>query len=330
MVGFPLGSINPDVEMVPSLHNHVKIRIGYNNANTDSADEGRIVDFNVVPYSFQYPDDSYDKEANQMRACEYSENLRTPMYLSKNKDGQLKVYWTYSVEWIEDNQREWRTRWDIYFEAGSGSDEVHWFSIINALVIVLFLSGMVGMILMRSLHRDISRYNRVPTEEERAEEREESGWKLVHADVFRPPSKNPMLFCVMLGTGSQLLGMALVTLFFAAVGVLRPSNRGKLIIALLVCFVLLGMLAGFVSARTYKMFKGKRWQLCTVLTGVLFPGILFALFFFLNLFVWGAGSDAAVPFGSILLVFFLWTFISVPLVFAGAFFGFRYVRCSSC
>lgn len=324
-VGFPLGSINPDVEMVPSLHNHVKIRIGYNNANTESADEGRIVDFYVVPYSFQYPDDSYDKEANQMKACEYSESLRTPMYLSKNKDGQLKVYWTYSVEWFEDNQREWRTRWDIYFEAGSGSDEVHWFSIINALVIVLFLSGMVGMILMRSLHRDISRYNRVPTEEERAEEREESGWKLVHADVFRPPSKNPMLFCVMLGTGSQLLGMALVTLFFAAVGVLRPSNRGKLIIALLVCFVLLGMLAGFVSARTYKMFKGKRWQLCTVLTGVLFPGILFALFFFLNLFVWGAGSDAAVPFGSILLVFFLWTFISVPLVFAGAFFGFRCV-----
>lgn len=327
VVGFPLGSINPDVEMVPSLHNHVKIRIGYNNANTDSEDEGRIVDFNVVPYSFQYTEDNYDKEQNQMKECEYSATMRTPMYLSKAKDGQLKVYWTYSVEWILDNEREWRTRWDIYFEAGSGSDEVHWFSIINALVIVLFLSGMVGMILMRSLHRDISRYNRVPTEEERAEEREESGWKLVHADVFRPPSKNPMLFCVMLGTGTQLLGMALVTLFFAAVGVLRPSNRGKLIIALLVCFVLLGMLAGFVSARTYKMFKGKRWQLCTVLTGMLFPGILFALFFFLNLFVWGAGSDAAVPFGSILLVFFLWTFISVPLVFAGAFFGFRCVVC---
>lgn len=323
-VGYPLGSFNPEVEIVPQLNNHIKIRIRYNNAiGTENQDEGRIVDFSVIPYSFDYAEKSLIKDKNRMESCDHSADLRRPMYLSKNKAGELAVYWTYSVEWIEDNEKEWRTRWDIYFEAGSGSDQVHWFSIVNALLIVLFLSVLVGMILMRSLHRDISRYNRVPTDEERAEEREESGWKLVHADVFRPPSKNPMLFCVMVGTGTQLLGMALVTLFFAAVGVLAPSNRGKLVIALLVVFVLLGMLAGYTSARTYKMLKGKRWQLCTVLTAMLFPGILFALFFFLNLFVWGAGSDAAVPFGSIMLVFFLWTGISVPLVFAGAFFGFR-------
>ena len=47
---------------------------------------------------------------------------------------------------------------------------------------------MVGMILVRNLHRDITRYNRVLTEEEKQEEREESGWKLVHTDVFRPVS----------------------------------------------------------------------------------------------------------------------------------------------
>ncbi|TYZ60947.1 hypothetical protein PybrP1_008688 [[Pythium] brassicae (nom. inval.)] len=324
-VGFPLGSFNPEVEVVPQLHNHVKIRIGFNDvfeAESSGGDEGRIVDFTVVPYSFEYAESSVQKDKNRLKTCEHSGDSRLrPLYLKAG--GELPVYWTYSVEWIRDNDKEWRTRWDIYFEAGSGSDQVHWFSIINALLIVLFLSVLVGMILMRSLHRDISRYNRVPTDEERAEEREESGWKLVHADVFRPPTKNPMLFCVLVGTGTQLLGMALVTLFFAAVGVLAPANRGKLVIALLVVFVLLGMLAGYTSARTYKMFKGKRWQLCTVLTAVLFPGVLFALFFFLNLFVWGAGSDAAVPFGSILLVFFLWTGISVPLVFAGAFFGFR-------
>ena len=34
------------------------------------------------------------------------------------------------------------------------------------------------------------------TDEEREEEREETGWKLVHADVFRPPLEYPMLFCV--------------------------------------------------------------------------------------------------------------------------------------
>ena len=60
------------------------------------------------------------------------------------------------------------------------------------------------MILVRALYRDFSRYNRVATDEEKAEEKEETGWKLVHADVFRPPAKHPMLFAVFVGTGSQV------------------------------------------------------------------------------------------------------------------------------
>jgi transmembrane 9 superfamily protein 2/4 len=51
------------------------------------------------------------------------------------------------------------------------SAQVHWFSIANSMLIVLFLTGMIAMILVRNLCRDITRYNRVPTEEERAEER---------------------------------------------------------------------------------------------------------------------------------------------------------------
>jgi transmembrane 9 superfamily protein 2/4 len=38
---------------------------------------------------------------------------------------------------------------------------VHWFSIINSILIVLFLAFMVAMILIRALNRDISKYNRV-------------------------------------------------------------------------------------------------------------------------------------------------------------------------
>jgi len=56
--------------------------------------------------------------------------------------------------------------------------QVHWFSIVNSLLIVLFLTAMIAMILIRNLHRDIMRYNRVPTDEEKAEEREETGWKV--------------------------------------------------------------------------------------------------------------------------------------------------------
>ena len=55
-------------------------------------------------------------------------------------------------------------------------DQIHWFSIINSLMIVLFLSGMVAMIMMRTLHRDISKYNQLETADEA---QEETGWKLV-------------------------------------------------------------------------------------------------------------------------------------------------------
>jgi len=57
-------------------------------------------------------------------------------------------------------------------------DQIHWFSIINSLMIVLFLTGMVAMIMMRTLRRDISQYNELESAEEA---QEETGWKLVRA-----------------------------------------------------------------------------------------------------------------------------------------------------
>jgi transmembrane 9 superfamily protein 2/4 len=70
----------------------------------------------------------------------------------------------------------------------------------------------------------------LPTDEEKAEEREESGWKLVHADVFRPPQDYPMLFCVLAGTGMQMVVCAFLLVLFAAVGFLSPANRGSIMI----------------------------------------------------------------------------------------------------
>ena len=54
----------------------------------------------------------------------------------------------------------------------------------NSLVIVLFLSGMVAMITIRSLHKDIARYNSVESSEEA---QEEFGWKLVHGKNLSIP-----------------------------------------------------------------------------------------------------------------------------------------------
>jgi transmembrane 9 superfamily protein 2/4 len=54
-------------------------------------------------------------------------------------------------------------------------DQIHWFSIVNSVMIVLFLSGMVAMIMMRTLRSDIAKYNQLDQDDAA----EETGWKLV-------------------------------------------------------------------------------------------------------------------------------------------------------
>jgi transmembrane 9 superfamily member 2/4 len=84
------------------------------------------------------------------------------------------------------------------------------------------------------------RYNALFDEESAEDAREESGWKLVFADVFRPPQRASLL-AVMVGGGLQVVVMAGATLAFAVLGVLSPSNRGGLMVAVLMLFVLMGL-----------------------------------------------------------------------------------------
>jgi transmembrane 9 superfamily protein 2/4 len=85
--------------------------------------------------------------------------------------------------------------------------------------------------------------------------KEESGWKLCHADVFRAPASGKMLFSVLVGTGMQLLFMTAATLVFALMGFLSPANRGSLLTALLLLYVFMGSVAGYHSSRMFKFFK---------------------------------------------------------------------------
>jgi len=117
--------------------------------------------------------------------------------------------------------------------------------------------------------------------------------------------------------------MALGTILFAAVGFLSPANRGSLMIAMMLLYVVMGGVAGFKSANLYKTFRGKQWQRCTLLTAFLYPGVAFAIFFSFNLVLWSYGSSGAVPILSMVAIVSLWFGISVPLVFLGAYIGFR-------
>jgi len=329
--GYPIGGLVISPDGLPSynyINNHIAITVRFHipksieqQADLSDSIEGlpaRIVGLFIEPMSYNH---RYDAKKNTVNRCPTRSDPNSVSKFGQKINKGTEVIFTYSVTW-EPSSIKWASRWDNYLNSKTVSDEVHWFSIINSLLIVVFLTGMVAMILMRTLHKDLTRYNRVPTEDEKAEEREETGWKLVHGDVFRPPAY-PMLFAVTIGTGSQVLSMALVTIMFAAMGFLSPANRGSLMIALLLLFMFLGVLAGYFSARTYKMFNGEQWQRCTLFTATLYPSIIAGSLFVLNLVVWAEGSSSAIPFGSMLAVLALWFCISVPLTFLGAFYGYK-------
>ena len=73
---------------------------------------------------------------------------------------EVNIPFTYSVKFVQKNSVRWASRWD-YILKSLPQTRIQWFSILNSLVIVLFLSGMVAMILLRTLHKDIARYNQM-------------------------------------------------------------------------------------------------------------------------------------------------------------------------
>ncbi|RYH06302.1 transmembrane 9 family protein [archaeon] len=228
------------------------------------------------------------------------------------------MIYTYDVKW-ERSDLPWTNRWDVYLK-GNPEDEIHYFSIVNSLMIVLFLSGVVAMIMLRTLHKDISSYNEMQTLEEA---QEESGWKLVHGDVFRPPSTSPLLLSVVAGSGVQILCMTICTMVCALFGLTSPANRGGLLTTLLLLYVFMGSFAGYSSARVYKLCAGKEWKNNTILTAMFYPGVMGAIFLAINSFVAYHGSSTAAPFTTLLALVLLWIGISTPLVFIGSYFGFK-------
>ena len=75
--------------------------------------------------------------------------------------GETAVLFTYEVEWQRSPIR-WASRWDTYL--AMTDVQIHWFSIINSVVVILFLAGILTMIIVRTLRKDIAKYNRIDDE----------------------------------------------------------------------------------------------------------------------------------------------------------------------
>ena len=323
--GYPVGFVketSPKKKFQHFLFNHVRIVVRYSEEEAEF-DGARIVGFEVVPFSIKHEYESdpaaFDKDTTVLSSCnQFNPAKYDPEKFQSVEMNDEEVIYTYDIKWERSDVR-WSHRWDVYLK-GNPDDEIHYFAIVNSLMIVLFLSGVVAMIMFRTLHKDISSYNEMQTLEEA---QEESGWKLVHGDIFRPPSTYPMVLAVFAGSGAQILAMAVCTMACALFGLTNPSNRGGLLTTLLLLYVFMGSFAGYASARIYKLFNGKEWKASTLLTATLYPGTMGLVFLAINTFVAFYGSSTASPFTTLMALMLLWFGVSTPLVFIGSYYGFR-------
>lgn len=280
-----------------------------------------IVGFEVVPCSVKYN----PEEMAKLHMYDSVGSVSCPMQLDQSQiiREQERVSFTYQVEFVKSDIR-WPSRWDAYLRMEGA--RVHWFSILNSLMVIFFLAGIVFVIFLRTVRRDLTRYEELDKEAQAQMNEELSGWKLVVGDVFREPN-HPKLLCVMIGDGIQITGMAVVTIVFAALGFMSPASRGMLLTGMIILYLFLGTGAGYVGVRLWRTIKGtsEGWRSVSWSIACFFPGIVFIILTALNFILWGSKSTGAIPISLYFILLSLWFCVSVPLTLLGGLLGTRAV-----
>lgn len=300
-----------------------------------------------------------------------------PVEQGKSLTFTLNVHWEATTD-------EFHSRFERYLDHDFFKHPIHWFSVFNSFMMVLFLTGLVALILLRTLKRDYARYGLVTDLEEAttaggggdghdvdddddddhgrhrhataASEtkpltpQEEAGWKQVHGDVFRAPG-SLVFFAALLGTGWQLVVLTLSVILFAVLGPLHGravhEERGEVLTAVVVCYALSSIVAGYSSGKYFKLYypttqaarrlhtanagnaataagqgpKTTLWQAVMALTVILLPTVTVLILSFLNAVSLTYGTIHTIPFSVIFKLFLLWTLVSIPLCIVGTMLG---------
>jgi transmembrane 9 superfamily member 2/4 len=321
----------------------------------------RVVGFEVIPRSAQYPLSNppagSDPASHCVSAADTPAGVQEPMEITfgahSGADADVDagdaadapgaarrggsgddsvaprdIKFTYSVRFVESSVA-WVTRFDTLLKVSRGRSKIQWFAIVNSMMLAVFLSAVFAAVLLRTLRRDCARYgfsaarNDGVLDDFNDDFENDSGWRMLRGDVFRPPPAGSLL-CILCGSGSQLTLVMFVTLVAAVLGLISPGRRGQLVTCLVVLYALSSCVAGYVAASMHRAIGGSRWRLVTFGVAVVLPGVAFSTFLVVNVFLWAMGSIGAAPFTTLFLLLFLWLGVSVPLAFAGTYFG--YIR----
>lgn len=247
-------------------------------------------------------------------------NLEHLVDISEWKPGMV-IQFSYSVHWTFLPQIPPSQALELQLKStmphGHMNMDIHWLAIINSFVLMLLILSLFLLIIIRVVRSDLSRYLQIPDEELNAVE-EETGWKLLHADVFRAP-KHRLFFCSAVGAGAQLASMIIMVVLVGCVGVFY--QRGAVASAAVISYMVTAAVGGYVSASFYQKLGGEKWAWNIFMTALAFAGPSFVVWSFLNTVAILYGSTAAFPFPTILLMFTMWACVTFPLTVLGGIVG---------
>lgn len=331
--GFPLGFVK---EGISYMYNHVTLVIRY---HRDKEGLNAIVGFEVYP-----------KSVNNEQ-CPGSKKNYKNLPLLKPKKGQPEfktiIPYTYSVYWRQDNSLSYENRWDLYYdrENSQTSSHIHWLSFINSLVLVCLVSLIVAVIMFRVLKSDMQSEPTIPYIKSDVDGSKASGsWKrLVNVMMQKP--KLSLLLSALCASGIQFLVAAL-----GVVGVFVINNsvsfgvgssskiffnnhQGSFFSCSVVLLVASGFVSSFVGIITHKLLLNETHDTVyltgqvgalSIIFSAMFPLSILICLLFINLFVWAKESSNALPFGTILVLIFLFALVELPLGILGGQLGNRF------
>jgi transmembrane 9 superfamily protein 1 len=245
-------------------------------------------------------------------------SVSTDATLESKLEAGTPTAFTYSVSWTP-TRVPYSKRMEKYAKASflPMHLEIHWFSIINSFVTVILLTGFLATIMMRVLKNDFVKYER---DVEADEDDDESGWKMIHGDVFRFPQRVSLL-CSVVGVGTQVCALMVSFFLLGVAGVFHPHNGGSVHVAIVALYALTAAIAGYASATLFRKMQGKNWVRNVVQTSILLALPFFGIFFFENSVAWYYDVTTALPFPTIVLMVTIWSLVTFPLTVFGAITG---------
>jgi len=181
--------------------NHLKFRVFIHGTKIREKPYYGIVGFEVAPCSIK-------RDANAMSKLKMYDRI-TPSNCIITRDerqeieANRKVTFTYEVEFIQSNQSQWRA----YFERGR--QEVHFYLKMNSVIGILVVAGLTSFKIWR---KPAKSSESLPLTNDGL-----SRSKLFLEVAFRESSCSKIL-CIMVGTGIQIAGMAIVSIVFLQLG----------------------------------------------------------------------------------------------------------------